>query len=166
MRLPPIASVVALLSVSLARAEPIKGFSASPDGSCRIEWDVLPAPPYASGTNVFWPPGVEIVNGRDVEAYSTDAFMPASPLAMFTTAQAREWKMGHTSTCPFRYNPASKSLTRIVRGRLVVTYERIYGMVKGSSRDPGMAARFRQMAHDSTVNFDDVVFEYDHYDPW
>lgn len=55
---------------------------------------------------------------------------------------------------------------RIVQGRLVVTYDRLYGMVKMSSADPIMAAHYRQMAHDNTVNFDDVVGEYDNYDPW
>jgi hypothetical protein len=39
-------------------------------------------------------------------------------------------------------------------------------MMKMRSADPEAAARWRQMAHDSTVNFDDVVGEYDNYDPW
>ena len=130
------------------------------------EWDVLPEPPPASGTNLLWPSGVEIVDGRDVAAYSTNAFMPASSLVTFTTGHAREWKLGDVRIFPYRYNPVTKRLRRIVQGRLVVTYDRIYGMVKGSSVNPGMAAMFRQMAHDHSVNFDDVVGEYDDYDRW
>ena len=154
--LPPNANLVVRAAVFVEdAAEEVPG-----------EWDVLPMPPAMSGTNILWPPGVEIVGGRDVAAYSTNASLPASALGWFRTGQGREWKKGDASISPYRYNPVTKHLSRILRGRLVVTYDRLYGMAKMSSADPAVAARYRQSAHDTTVNFDDVVGEYDNYDPW
>jgi len=54
--------------------------------------------------------GKKIENGRDVAAYSTNAYLPAEPATAHPYSQARKLKFVTVNFCPFRYNPVTKKL--------------------------------------------------------
>jgi len=83
-------------------------------------YDIKPAPsilPMADDGNgqlkEGWGEGKDIVNGRNMKVYGTDANFPASYLKLLPYSQMRKWKLTRVDFSPFQYNPVSKKLTLI-----------------------------------------------------
>jgi hypothetical protein len=66
----------------------------------------------------------ELVNGRNVNVYGTDADFPAAYLALLPYSQMRKWNFTRVDLTPFRYNPVSKKLTLVKSVTLEISYQR------------------------------------------
>ena len=100
------------------------------------EWDVLPAPPYCvSGGKVVWPAGLRILDGRDVDVYSSDSYYPDSHMGDVLAGGWRRWKVVSVVVIPYRYNPVTRKLLFLESGELAVQYVR-----EGATAAPGPAA--------------------------
>jgi len=145
------------VQLSTVRAAIEKSTSAELAG----KWDVRPAPPVADfGGHVFWPEGVEIADGRDVEVYRRDALHPPSFVGSVVNMRMRQWRIAEVPVHPYRYNPVAKRLTRLQGGSLVITFQR--GSTKRITTPSGspVAAEFREHVERHVVNFDTMKSEY------
>lgn len=126
-------------------------------------WAVRPLPPLMtlSGSAPIWPEGAEIVDGRDVTVYSTDALQPASHLTRFVTMKLREWRIAAVDISPFRYNPVSRELVQLKQAKLRITFERHAKFTTIRTRSAIMARQVRQDVRAMVANFDEIASEYD-----
>jgi hypothetical protein len=125
-------------------------------------WEVPPVPPPATWrfgrTEIAWPPGKTIVNGRDAAIYSRDTAFPADLAAFVRSGQLRDWKLAHVAIALVRYNPVSKKLYRLSTARLTIRFAtsappQYHG---GRYADPASAERVKKVA----VNFSRVAASY------
>ena len=124
-------------------------------------WDVAPMPPLVAGTNILWPPNVNIADGRDKEAYAKESFEPASFLGQTTTGQMREWLFAEVEIVPYRYNPTNRRLVRLTEAQLVLRFDRVSGRKVLRSKSETAAAIYRERIRQAVANFDPMVQEYD-----
>jgi len=76
-------------------------------------YDVAPAPPLGrlDGSGEFeWGAATNIVDGKDMDVYDQDAFLPANWVEVARTCQMRKWKFVQVRFTPFRYNPVQRQL--------------------------------------------------------
>jgi len=126
------------------------------------EWDVGPCGPVfaLSPGDPIWPDGVTIVDGRDVDAYGTDALAPDSHIHATSGMQLRHWRMLAVTIAPYRYNPVSGALVWLKTGTLSVTFTRRSGVqVPASLSRTGQ--RVRERIRRQVVNFETMVAEYE-----
>ncbi len=112
--LPPDADLATL------HAKLVRAVFAPVDGT----WAVEPTPPMATWVGeqalVAWPPGADIVDGRDVAVYGTNALWPAAHLRILNAGRLRQWKLAQLAVPLVRYNPSSRMLMRLLDGDVVV----------------------------------------------
>ena len=70
-----------------------------------------------------WGHGKDIVNGKNMEVYATDAEFPESYLELLPYSQMRKWKYTRVDFTPLQYNPVSQKLTLIQSVTIEITYE-------------------------------------------
>ncbi len=122
------------------------------------KWDVPPYPPAAHvGGQPVWPKGVEIQEGRNVQAYSTNAFQPPSFLGLVKGHPVREWKVLLVRINPFRHNPVTQQLQRLRAATLVVSFKTVPAGAQAPSVIP---AHTRQRMRESIINFDAAADQY------
>lgn len=83
--------------------------------------DVLPAPPATTDGRIEWPTGRVLVDGRDTAVYGRDALFPRDLLVGVRTGRLREYALATIRYAPYRFNPRTRTLTRLEAGALVVT---------------------------------------------
>jgi len=118
----------------------------------RVNWETLsgtytlaPVPLPAATTDAGLvsglPSGVSLDRGRDVAAYSRDAFVPARAVTVRSVSQSRKWKMADVEFCPFQYN-AAKGTLKVARS---VTFNVTFRVHR-------MTAQERQLLRDTTFD--------------
>lgn len=132
-------------------------------------WDVEPVPPLAISAKrgeAIWPRGRRIAAGRDVDAYLTDGFTPASFLGRTHSGRLRRYRIAEVDIHPYRYNPVTKTLQRLSGGEIVVSYR-----TQPATRQAGGRARrsrgdvaARKMLRKSVMNFSEFAASYDEGD--
>lgn len=93
-------------------------------------YDIKPAPPMApmadgndDKAKVGWGEGKEIVNGKNMKVYGTDADFPETHSKLLPYSQMRKWKFTKVDFVPFEYNPVSKQLTLIKSMTIEISYQ-------------------------------------------
>ncbi len=121
------------------------------------EFEVRPAlPPYTVDGPV-WPPGRTIRDGKDVEVFATNAFLPSDYLQRASPSQKRVYKLLRVTVNLAKYNPVSKKLVLMTRGKLVISAD---GESKGDTSYP-VPTNFRTLIKPLVVNYDTVSPMYD-----
>lgn len=127
------------------------------------EWDIPPIPPVATWDGekvlVMWPEGKNIVDGRDMDVYTTDAVFPAEPIGHVDTIVMRRWNMAQVFYPAYRYNPVERTLYRLSGGRLQITFDREPTKGPVATSDYIGVEQVKQLA----INFDKAVGEYGGY---
>jgi len=90
-------------------------------------YDITPAGPDIARVDdkliEDWGEGKDIVNGRNMEVYGTDADFPESYLQLLPCSQMRKWKYITVDFTPLQYNPVSQKLTLTQSVTIEITYE-------------------------------------------
>jgi hypothetical protein len=140
--LPPEADITTVsVSASDASFAPVPG-----------RWDVRPAGPPTTwdGTREIsvWPAGRRFVDGRDAARYHSDSLFPPRMLGRIESGSMRGWNLASVPVALCRYNPAGKSLDRLVRCEVRFSFdERKTGLsVRGAASDRIAAPRVRDIA--------------------
>ncbi|MFW5774936.1 MAG: C25 family cysteine peptidase [Chitinivibrionales bacterium] len=123
-------------------------------------FEVDAALPPATSKEIIWPDDPNIVDGKDVTIYEKNAFYPQSYLGKHTTGKLRQFKLVSVPVTPFRYNPVTKKLKKIVGGRITVystsqpsVDDARQGRIRGGET-------YREKIRSMTVNFDNVASSY------
>ena len=126
--------------------------------------DVDPIPPVAVSRDFgrpLWPRGRTIIDGRDTDIYGTDSFFPSSHVGRVFAGRLREYRLAEVEVFPYRYNPVTKTLRRLVDGQLVVSFERKRaGRARGRRRTKRSDA-VREKVRGSVVNFSEYDASYE-----
>ena len=128
-------------------------------------WEVLPSPPPATWIDgeevVDWPAGKNIVDGRDVGIYGTDAFWPEAQVRLLGTGKLHGWRLARLAVPLVRYNPVRGELLVLADAEVSVTY-RLEGKSRGGKVITGQASnRGRGRVAELAVNFEAAAGEYD-----
>jgi len=126
-------------------------------------WDVEPAPPEFVADEPgkpLYPAGRVISRGRDVAIYSRNAFQPASVVSLATSAQLREYRLAEVTLFPYRYNPVTGELQRLVQAELVVTYSAEAGSLTAARSRGRPAERARALLAQQAINFEAMAPAY------
>ena len=111
----------------------IQGFSTEPlPGSLYLP----PVPPFLSAESdtPYYGQEKNVVNGRDMGIYGTDAWFPERAVTQVSTARAKHVLLGQIIYCPVRYNPVSSKAEWIREVRVTISYnEQPVALSKGSS---------------------------------
>ena len=90
-------------------------------------YNIKPAGPIVPGTDdgqIDEPREEEdIVNGKNMEVYGTDADFPETNLTLLPYSQMRKWKFTKVDFTPFQYNPVSQKLTLIQSVTIEISYK-------------------------------------------
>lgn len=125
------------------------------------KWNVPPYPPAAHVVGEpIWPKGVEIREGRNVQAYSTNAFQPQSFLGLVKGHPVREWKILLVRIYPFRHNPVTQQIQKLRTANLIVSFKTTAAGTEIKQAASASTARIRQRIRESTVNFDVIAEQY------
>lgn len=90
------------------------------------QWDVKPVPPmFLKEGTPQWPRGRMIHGGKDLGIYQTDAFFPDSDKLDIRVSQQGDLKFVDCQVVPYRYNPVTRQLSKVVSGVVEITYERV-----------------------------------------
>ncbi len=91
------------------------------------EYYIEPCPPFVAETGgerlLDWGPGKTIVEGKNTAVYNTNAFFPAFHIAAGNMGKLRNWKFIEINLFPFRYNPITKKIVRLLSGDIVISYQ-------------------------------------------
>ncbi|MBN1592204.1 MAG: hypothetical protein JW941_03010 [Candidatus Coatesbacteria bacterium] len=91
-------------------------------------YDIAPNPPMIDpkdGRNEkMWGDATNIVDGKDLDIYSSDTFIPADPASVLGTSQMRKWKYVEVAYQPFNWNPVTRELRFCDGISLNIKYER------------------------------------------
>ncbi len=110
-------------------------------------YSVAPAPPMATweGTQTIidWGEGKDIVDGRNMNVYGSDAFFVAESVKPEPYSRLRKWKMARFFFYPVQYNPVTGKLRVIDSVKVDITYDlesEAKSALNSSSADDGMEA--------------------------
>jgi hypothetical protein len=120
-------------------------------------WDVLPIPPLmgGDGSGLLWPNASQIVNGRDIQTYSTNAWYPSTNLMNFSSGRQREWQLADVFIFPYQYNPVTKSINHLASANIVITYALSNKTAPVISND-NLSAETMQKVANKTINFSSI----------
>jgi len=129
------------------------------------KWDIPPIPPIATWDGgkqiIIWPEEKNIVDGKNVGVYTTNAIYPAEPIGRIDTIVVRELKLAQIYYATYRYNPLQGMLYQLTDGTLKVTYEKDITKDAGGQLDLIGIEAVQQEA----INFDEAITEYGDYAP-
>ncbi|MCD6328520.1 hypothetical protein J7M28_13335 [bacterium] len=109
-------------SISIEELE--RGESALPG-----QFDIAPHPPLMvpgpdGEFTEDWQGATNVMDGKDVDVYSSDEFLPEDTIKSNGTGQMRKWKYVRIAYAPFSYNPISRQLLFRDGVRLRIEFER------------------------------------------
>ncbi len=79
-------------------------------------YDVAAIAPVMMDTSALWPDGADIINGKDMNVYSKNAFYPQDPIKIISVGTMWKYKLVTVEVSPYRYNPVTKQLARYDTG--------------------------------------------------
>lgn len=129
-------------------------------------WDVEPVPPMMTRDNegneiVVWPEDKTIVDGRDVDIYSVDAFWPTEDSRVIGAGKLHGWNLAQIAVPLVVYNPISGELKRLVGAEVAFDYDR-----DGRSKSGFVGTRTqrhnrgRDRVKKLVINFEQAVVDY------
>jgi len=149
--LPPDADVMSVQStLNIEREKVLPG-----------EYTVIPAPLYRTHDEILLPENRVIIDGKDKEVYSRDAFFPYSYLGKAYIEQLRDYKLAKVIYYPFQYNPMTKQLKSLQKGNVIITYNNITGHPKRISY--AIPYRAHALLRQIVVNYEKMIPEYKNY---
>ena len=121
------------------------------------EWDVLPMMPLkgCEGEPV-WPVGRTIVEGRDIDAYTSDQFSPAEYLGRVKTGKMREYQLVDIQIFPYKYNPAQKAFKKLENGEVRVSFQTSEGKKLERTTSFSLAEKTKNSLRPRVKNFEDI----------
>jgi hypothetical protein len=96
----------------------------------------------------------EIVDGKDIAIYSSNAFYPADYAEVVSTGKLWNFKILEVVVYHYRYNPVTKKLVKAVNGKLEVGYDKLRTKPVFKYQTP---RRIRKRAANLTVNYADIA---------
>ena len=122
---------------------------------------VKPAPPLVSGDGVWWPPRRNIVDGKDVGVYSTDAFFPNNYIGKVKVGKLYCYKVVHVSVYLSKYNPVTKKLKQMKNGELLLQYAKTPGYDSKRNASYRIPVNVKKRVKNIVVNYEEIAGEYD-----
>ncbi|MBN1981349.1 MAG: hypothetical protein JW795_07460 [Chitinivibrionales bacterium] len=107
----------------------------------------------------WWAEGGELVNGRDLSVYSTDAVYPADNIKVLDVGELYAFKIVTVEVFLYRYNPVKKKLFQLTAANLKVDYATEAEF--RNDRSIKIPARVVQEARRKVANFDEFIANYD-----
>jgi hypothetical protein len=90
-------------------------------------YDIKPASPFVTWDDdrliEAWGEGKEIVNGRNMNIYGTNASYPEQYVKLLPPSQMRKWKFTKVDFTPYQYNPKTQKLTLVESVVIEISYE-------------------------------------------
>ncbi len=88
-------------------------------------WSVRPVPAMATwdengNEKIVWPANANIVDGYDIDIYSSDSFWPTTEAKIMSIGQLREYKLAEIALPLYRYNPISGELLSLVQADITI----------------------------------------------
>lgn len=120
-------------------------------------YKVKPASPPYSNDGPVWPDNRNIVDGKDIDIYSSNEYYPKDYLQDVSVGNMRCYKIVRVRVYFSSYNPVSGKLKCITNGELVVSFKR-RSMEKAV--DFKIPVKFKKMARKLTLNYDDIASDY------
>jgi len=99
---------------SSLQLEVISAVTITLDGTYDIKPAALPVPQQE---------GENIVDGKNMDVYGTDADFPENYVSLLPYSQMRKWNFTRVDFTPFQYNPVSGELTLIESVTIEISYE-------------------------------------------
>lgn len=119
---------------------------------------VKPASPPYSIEGPVWPQNRNIVNGRDIAVYGSDAFYPDTYIQDISVHMMRCYKIVKARLYFYKYNPVSGTLKALTGGRLVLDVKR---RSSGGEASYTVPAKFRKLAQKLVMNYAEAGPAYD-----
>ncbi|MBN1984638.1 MAG: hypothetical protein JW795_24140 [Chitinivibrionales bacterium] len=107
-----------------------------------------------------WPEYRTIVNGKDVDVYSTDAMFPYEHAQVVDIGQLYCYKLVTVQVGQFRYNPVTKELSQIRSGVLVVDFNKEAGYTSSRNKAIVIPEAIAQRVMRKVVNYSDFSNNY------
>jgi hypothetical protein len=120
-------------------------------------FNVKPARPPMSVDGPVWPENRNIVNGKNVDIYSSNTYYPDNYIQDVTVSQMRCYKIVRVRVYFSKYNPGSGKLKRITGGNLVVKVARNSNNVEAKYKIP---MKFKKLARKLVINYHDMAPSY------
>ncbi|MBN1592203.1 MAG: hypothetical protein JW941_03005 [Candidatus Coatesbacteria bacterium] len=112
-------------------------------------FDIAPTPPVGKldGSSGFeWGDATNIVDGKDMDIYGRDAFVPSAYVEIAKTCQMRKWKFAQIAFFPFRFNPVQRQLRLCDAVTIKIEFSRDANLLdENSLRDSVMDRKAAQM---------------------
>ncbi len=145
--------------------------------SCRIEaenyeplegiWDVAPMPPIATWENdteiIVWPEDKNIVMGRDIDIYETNAFWPGETVRVVSTGRLHSWRLAEIAIPLVIYNSVRGRVCQLRNMTVTLDYvlrENLNGATSMNA-SPQTHLRGRSRIRQMAVNFEAAKSAYE-----
>ena len=127
------------------------------------KWDIPPVFPVATwdgdNTSVIAPSGRNIVDGKDLDIYNTDALFPLEPIRRVDTQDLRGWKIAQILYAPYAWNPVERRLYRLSGNAIEAAFGR--KLLKNNAAGADLAGV--EQIQGMTANFATAVGDYSGY---
>ena len=124
------------------------------------DWNIRPIPPRAMcndvESNLIWPPGKIIFNGKDTEIYGTKALYPSTLVKRKLPGQMRQWQLVDIAIAAFQYNPVEKSLFKLEQGEIVINFTPKLSIKSFLTPTDTGGELVQNALKRLTINFDDI----------
>ena len=99
-------------------------------------------------------PDRKIVDGKDVAIYSSNSYYPANYAEVGHTGKLWNFKILEVIVYPYKYNPETKKLIKVVNGKLEILYDEV--RIKPVFKYP-TPRRIKERARNLTENYQDIA---------
>ncbi len=117
------------------------------------DYDVKPALPPFSVDGPVWPDNRNIVNGKDINVYSNNAFYPETYIRKIDAGQLRCYKVVEVMVNLGKYNPVTKKMKRMIGGELTLT---VNGTVPVTDAQFPIPAKFKKAVSRLVINYNAI----------
>lgn len=94
----------------------------------------------------------KLVDGKDPAIYTANAFFPHSYISDVNVGMLRDFKLVAITVTPFRYNPVTQSLKKVISGNVKIQFKEMpYSPKVTKALTPNFKKRIKELV----VNFDD-----------
>lgn len=119
-------------------------------------FDVLPAKPATVDGTLVYPSDRRIVNGRDTDIYSRNAFYPSGNIS-FTVGRMRDYILVRAVITTARFNPVTGEIRKLSAGSLAVSCDRTGEQVRAL---PVLASRAASGGNSAAARIADLAVNY------
>lgn len=122
---------------------------------------VKPSPAPVSQNGEWWPKTRNIVDGKDIAIYSTNAFFPNSYIGNVSVGKLNCYKVAHVSVYLSQYNPITGKLKSMKNGILNVKYSKVSNYNAGKNAAYKIPLSIKKKVRKLVVNYNEMADAYD-----